>query len=125
MNYKKILISSVLMLVIDLVYLKNIGTPVFGKLIKNIQGNELKLNLLGAGFSYLFLIIAINYFVIIPEKSILSAFILGLCIYGVFDATNLAIFEKYSIKASIIDTIWGATLFSITTFLTYKLLNIN
>ena len=52
MNYKKILISSVLMLVIDLVYLKNIGTPVFGKLIKNIQGSELKLNLVGACFSY-------------------------------------------------------------------------
>tara|TARA_B100001093_G_scaffold515484_1_gene591914 strand:+ start:1694 stop:2071 length:378 start_codon:yes stop_codon:yes gene_type:complete len=124
MNYKKILISAILMLVIDLFYLKNIGTPIFGKLVKNIQGKDLKLNLLGAGFSYLFLIIAINYFIIIPEKSIVSAFVLGLCIYGVFDATNLAIFEKYSIKASIVDTIWGAILFSITTFITYKLLKI-
>ena len=124
MNYKKILISAILMLVIDLFYLKNIGTPIFGKLVKNIQGTDLKLNLLGAGFSYLFLIIAINYFIIIPEKSIVSAFVLGLCIYGVFDATNLAIFEKYSIKASIVDTIWGAILFSITTFITYKLLKI-
>ena len=35
---------------------------VFGKLVKNIQGSDLKINLLGAGFSYLFLIIAINYF---------------------------------------------------------------
>jgi len=124
MNYKKILISSILMLVIDLFYLKNIGTPIFGDLVKKIQGNDLKLNMLGAGFSYLFLIIAINYFIIIPEKSILSAFILGLCIYGVFDATNLAIFEKYSVKASVVDTIWGAILFSITTFVTYKLLKI-
>ncbi len=124
MNYKKILISAILMLLIDLFYLKNIGTPIFGKLVKNIQGKDLKLNLLGAGFSYLFLIIAINYFIIIPEKSIVSAFVLGLCIYGVFDATNLAIFEKYSIKASIVDTIWGAILFSITTFITYKLLKI-
>lgn len=112
------------MLVIDLLYLKNIGTPIFGKLVKNIQGTDLKLNLLGAGFSYLFLIIAINYFIIIPEKSIFSAFVLGLCIYGVFDATNLAIFEKYSIKASIVDTVWGAILFSITTFITYKFLKI-
>ena len=123
-EYKKIFISSILMLIIDLIYLKNIGTPVFGKLIKKIQGTDLKLNLLGAGFSYLFLIIAINYFVIIPEKNLMSAFILGLCIYGVFDATNLAIFVKYSIEASVIDTIWGGTLFTITTFITYKLLKI-
>jgi uncharacterized membrane protein len=105
-----------------MIYLKNLGTPIFSKLIKNIQGTNLKLNIYGAIASYLFLIIAINYFIIIPNKSILSAFILGLCIYGVFDATNLAIFEKYSIKASIVDTIWGGTLFTITTFLTYKLI---
>ena len=58
-DFKKIIISSVILLAVDLIYLKNIGTPVFGKLVKNIQGSELKLNILGAFISYLFLILAI------------------------------------------------------------------
>jgi len=121
MNIKKIVISSVVLLMIDLIYLKNIGTPVFSKVVNNIQGSELKLNFLGAFISYLFLIIAINYFILIPKKSILDAFILGLCIYAVFDGTNLAIFKDYSIKAAIIDSLWGGILFAITTYITLRL----
>ena len=121
MNIKKIVISSVVLLMIDLLYLKNIGTPVFSKVVNNIQGSELKLNFLGAFISYLFLIIAINYFILIPKKSILDAFILGLCIYAVFDGTNLAIFKDYSIKAAIIDSLWGGILFAITTYITFRL----
>ena len=121
MNIKKIIISSVVLLMIDLIYLKNIGTPIFGKVVNNIQGSELKLNFLGAFISYLFLIIAINYFILIPKKSILDAFILGLCIYAVFDGTNLAIFKDYSIKAAIIDSLWGGILFAITTYITLRL----
>ena len=121
-DFKKIIISSVILLAVDLIYLKNIGTPVFGKLVKNIQGSELKLNILGAFISYLFLILAINYFILIPKKKIFDAFILGLCIYAVFDGTNLAIFKNYTIHASLIDTLWGGTLFAITTFLTYKII---
>lgn len=118
---KKIVISSVVLLMIDLIYLKNIGTPVFSKVVNNIQGSELKLNFLGAFISYLFLIIAINYFILIPKKSILDAFILGLCIYAVFDGTNLAIFKDYSVKAAIIDSLWGGILFAITTYITLRL----
>ena len=121
MNIKKIVISSVVLLMIDLIYLKNIGTPVFSKVVNNIQGSELKLNFLGAFISYLFLIIAVNYFILIPKKSILDAFILGLCIYAVFDGTNLAIFKDYSVKAAIIDSIWGGILFAITTYITLRL----
>lgn len=121
MNIKKIVISSVVLLMIDLIYLKNIGTPVFSKVVNNIQGSELKLNFLGAFISYLFLIIAINYFILIPKKSIFDAFILGLCIYAVFDGTNLAIFKDYSVKAAIIDSLWGGALFAITTYITLRL----
>ena len=106
---------------IDLIYLKNIGAPIFGKVVNDIQGSELKLNFLGAFISYLFLIIAINYFILIPKKSILDAFILGLCIYAVFDGTNLAIFKDYSVKAAIIDSLWGGILFAITTYITLRL----
>jgi uncharacterized membrane protein len=121
MNIKKIVISSVVLLMIDLIYLKNIGAPIFGKVVNDIQGSELKLNFLGAFISYLFLIIAINYFILIPKKSILDAFILGLCIYAVFDGTNLAIFKDYSVKAAIIDSLWGGILFAITTYITLRL----
>jgi uncharacterized membrane protein len=90
----------------------------FDKQIKQIQGSSSKTYLVGSIHSYLFLIIAINYFIIVPNKSVEDAFILGVVIYGVFEYTNYAIFKKWSELFVITDTIWGGLLFAITTYIT-------
>ena len=55
----------------------------------------------------------------------MDAAILGLVIYGVFDAVNYAIFSKYDLLIALKDTFWGATLFYMTTYLTYKINKLN
>ena len=89
----------------------------FEKQVQNVQGSALKINFMGAALCYLFLIIGINYFIIKPRKSVEEAFLLGIVIYGVFETTNYALFNKWSIITLVMDTLWGGTLFAATTFI--------
>ena len=122
-NKKLILffVSSALLLVIDGLYLYNIGISIFKANVELIQNAPLKANVYGAILSYVCVIGAFNYFIILQNKSPLDAFILGIFLYGVFDMTNFAMFTKYSWKTAISDTLWGGTLFAFTTWVTYKL----
>lgn len=116
----KILLSSFLLIFIDSIYLQLIKRY-FTNQIQSIQLMPMKINYIAAILCYICLIIAINYFIIIPKKSILDAFILGLVIYGVYETTNMALFNKWKWTTVLIDTLWGATLFALTTYLVYHL----
>ena len=122
-NKKLILffVSSALLLVVDGLYLYNIGISIFKANVELIQNTPLKANVYGAILSYVCVIGALNYFIILQNKSPLDAFILGIFLYGVFDMTNFAMFTKYSWKTAFSDTLWGGTLFAFTTWVTYKM----
>jgi len=115
------IVSSVLLVLVDAVYLYFIGKPVFEKVVFAIQKTPLVAKMPPAVFTYVLMAVILNYFIISVNKSPFDAFILGFCTYGIFDFTNLAIFKNYNFKTAIIDTLWGAVLFFIVTFLTYKL----
>ena len=111
-----LLSSAVLLVVIDSIYL-NLIQGYFGWQIRTIQKSPLRIRLLGAVLCYIFLIVGINYFIIQQKKTIYDAFLLGLVIYGVFETTNYALFDKWNIMTVFIDTLWGGVLFAITTYI--------
>ena len=115
------IVSSVLMIIIDTVYLYFIGKSVFDKTVAAIQNSSLVVNIPPAIFTYILMAILLNYFIISVNKSAFDAFILGFCAYGIFDFTNMAIFKKYNLKTAITDTLWGAILFFSVTTITYYL----
>lgn len=119
-NYKEVLISSIVMLILDFFYLSNSG-PSFNKIVKKIQGEEIKFKLNGAIVCYIALVSSLNYFVINKKKNIQDAFILGVCIYTVYESTNHAIFDEWNGLPIYVDSLWGGILFSLTTYLTYKI----
>ena len=114
------LISAILFVVIDFVYL-NLIKNYFTNQVKIVQGSSLKVNLLGVVLCYIFLIFGINYFIIGPKKSAYDAFLLGILIYGVYETTNYALFSNWSILTVIMDTLWGGVLFALVTFIINKL----
>ena len=122
-NKKLILffVSSAVLLVVDGLYLYNIGMSTFKSNVELIQKAPLKANIYGAILSYVCVIGAFNYFIILQNKSPLDAFILGIFLYGVFDMTNITMFTNYSWKTAITDTLWGGTLFAFSAWVTYKL----
>lgn len=113
------IISSIVFLAIDFIYLTLTKTH-FSKQVRLIQGVPMQLNYFGAIICYMFLIFGLNYFIIKPQRSIFDAFLFGLIIYGTFDFTNMALFKKWSLVTSIMDTLWGGTLFALSTFIIYK-----
>ena len=93
----------------------------FNILIRGIQNEDLSLKIFPTILCYLLLVSSIYYFIIFISGKLIDAFLLGIFIYGVFETTNLAIFNNWSYKIALIDTLWGGILFSITAYL-YKLL---
>lgn len=115
------LVPAITMLALDGVYLSTIGGSLFSRMIKNIQKEEMAINMYGVIGSYIFLVLVLYKYIISQRKSLLDAFILGICVYGVFDFTNLALFKNYSIIPALTDTLWGGILFYTVTFITYKI----
>jgi uncharacterized membrane protein len=111
-----LLISAITLIAVDFIYLSGIKS-FFTNQIQRVQGSPMKVNLLGAAICYVFLVAGINYFIIKPRKSVTDAFLLGIVIYGVYETTNYALFKDWSIFTVIIDTLWGGTLFAITTYI--------
>lgn len=117
---KEIVLTAVLLVLIDSVYL-TLMTPLFNKQIITIQGSKVQLNLYGAVLCYFFLIFGLYYFIIKDKRSIVDAFLLGLVIYTVYEFTSMALLKNWYWSVAIIDSLWGATLFAITTALVYKI----
>jgi uncharacterized membrane protein len=110
-----LLVSAITMVSLDFVYL-SLMKGYFTNQVQKVQGSPLKMNLLATAICYIFLILGLNYFIIKPKRSVQDAFLLGLVIYGVYETTNWALFEKWSIMSVITDTLWGGILFALTTF---------
>tara|TARA_B100001175_G_C19433226_1_gene602252 strand:+ start:510 stop:893 length:384 start_codon:yes stop_codon:yes gene_type:complete len=123
MNITNIIVSGVLLLCIDSVYLSLIK-DFFSKQITDVQRSPLKINIYGVILSYLFLIIGINYFIIQHNKSVFDAFMLGLVIYGVYEGTTYALLKDWRINTVILDTLWGGILFGLVTYFTYLLISL-
>jgi len=115
-NKTKLLVSAVVFVVLDSIYL-NLIKDYFSKQIKLIQGTPIQMNLLATLLCYIFLIFGINYFIIQPNRSVQDAFLLGIVIYGVFETTCKALFSKWSWTTVIMDTLWGGILFGLTTYI--------
>lgn len=118
-----IVLSGIVMLVVDYVYLTTLASKLFGKQVKDIQGSPLKVNMLGAGITYLIMLISIMTLSVpnvrkekLMQDSLYYGGLLGLAMYGVFDFTNLAIFKDYKMSNAIIDTLWGIVLITLVTY---------
>lgn len=121
--FKKIIISTIILLILDTLYIYT-NKNLFQDTVVAVQRVVMQIKPEGALFVYLLLIVVINYFIIQKNRSPLEAFILGFCIYGIYDGTNYAILKKWPLNVAIMDALWGGILFSSTTYITYTLLNL-
>jgi uncharacterized membrane protein len=118
---KPIIISAVVMLLLDAVYLSAFS-EFFNNIVREVQGSRIKFKISGAVLCYILLIGGLYYFILSQHKSVKEAFILGMVIYGVYETTTYAIFDKWSPWAMLLDTLWGSILFALTTAITYRFL---
>ena len=105
---------------LDAIYISPQFTS-FQQLYKKIQGSPLVIKPLGAVLCYVFLVAELYYFILMNKRSVLDAFILGVCTYGVYNTTNYALLTDYPLRLVFTDTLWGGVLFAVTTWVYYKL----
>jgi len=113
-------VTAIILVAIDAIYLKLIA-PFYNIQVKKIQGNEINFRMYSAFIVYIILITGLYYFVIGPNRTAKEGAFFGLVVYGVFDFTNHAILDNYSLPLAIMDTIWGSILCGTTTYLVKKL----
>jgi uncharacterized membrane protein len=121
-DLKELLATAFVLLSIDLAYIYS-KSEYFGRYFEKIQKSPLKFQPLKATMAYILLVIGLYYFVIREKKPITYAFLLGAFVYGVYDLTNYATLEKWTLRFVITDTLWGGTVFALSTFIIYKILN--
>ena len=119
MNYKKLLLTAGILVLLDIIFL-NYSTPIFNKMVKDMQGSDINPKKITLPLVYIVVISQLYYFIIAKNASIFDAFLLGVTTYGIFDLTNYIIFKKYDIKVAILDVIWGGTLYALTTYIVRK-----
>jgi uncharacterized membrane protein len=106
----------IILILLDAVYLyftKNM----FGEMVVRIQRVAIQLRLWSAVVVYVFVAFLLYWFILKNRRPVWEAGLLGLATYGVYDFTNHAILKNYDLKIAIMDTLWGATLFALTTWI--------
>jgi uncharacterized membrane protein len=112
--------TGVVLLFLDSIYLYSAG-GFFQSMIQSIQcGKKMEIRIIGAVITYICLIALLNVFIFNSNRGVKDAFLLGICVYGVYETTNYAIIDKWSKTSVIIDTLWGGILFSGTTYIMQK-----
>lgn len=115
---KKTIVFAVILLLIDIPWISTVMKPLY----KNVF--TININKSAALIAYLVMVITYP-FLIEPKQTLqqqlLNASILGLAIYGTYGFTLAAIYNKYPMKLALTETIWGISLFVMSTFLTNKI----
>lgn len=111
--FKRFLVTALVFLVIDIVWLAFISPKLYKENIGHLMSD--RVNFLAAGVFYLLFVVALLYFVIDPaiaagsvRQALLRGGFLGLVMYATYDLTNLATLKDWPFKITVIDLAWGA-----------------
>lgn len=109
------LTTALVFLGIDYVWLSRVAVGFYQSRLGDLLLDQP--NFAVAGLFYLFYVVGIVYFAIMPALSsgnwttaLVSGALLGLIAYGTYDMTNLATIRGWSVSVSIVDMIWGMVL---------------
>ena len=113
---------QVLLFLVEIKTLHSIFSQLLSKEVIPFQGEPLKVDYSSAFLCYLLLVFGLYHFIIVPQRSLYDAFLLGFVIYGVYETTTKALLKKWNWMTVIIDTLWGGILFTLTAYLTYNMI---
>mgnify|MGYP001330335563 CR=1 FL=1 len=124
MKYLNNIIASIILTVIDIIWIKIYMKKKYEKLVKKIQKNNMKSNIFSAIAAYILMLVGLNLFVLPKiedgnefKTSILYGFSFGIIVYGVYDFTNGVIFKDWDFKLAFIDILWGGFVYFLSSFL--------
>jgi uncharacterized membrane protein len=130
--YIKYLIISILLVFLDFIWI-SFNMVSYSNTILKIQKSPLEARLEHTIIAYIIIFFSVIY-VAIPfttqnikgkedasiERKLLKSLMyggaVGFSIYGVYNFTSLTIYKDMEVSVGILDTLWGTTLYTLTTF---------
>ena len=128
--YIKYLIISVVLVFLDFIWI-SFNMVSYSNTILKIQKTELEPRIEHTIIAYIIILFSVIY-VAIPFtvlnikkgeaienkllKSLMYGGAVGFSIYGIYNFTSLAIYKDMDTTVGIMDTLWGTTLYTLTTF---------
>jgi len=119
-----LLLTLVSLLILDYLYLGVFGASekLYIPIHRRIQKSKIKTRTYSVILSYLLSAFGIYYFVvkkyensnIVIEKIIKRGVLFGFVVNGIYNFTNHSLFEDYTLRLSIQDTVWGAIVTPLT-----------
>ena len=130
---KFVIMSFVIILLGDFIWL-TIQSSLYNRMVSSVQGKKISFKVGGAIIAYLLMflsLIFIIYPLVFNDKStnnklmlaIKYAGVFGFLVYGIYNATNYAIFDNYMITVALFDTVWGTFIYSISVYLSLLVLD--
>lgn len=118
------LLFSILYLVVDIMWITFMSNRFYQPKIESIQGSPMRFKVLPAVLAYITLLITM-FAICVPLSEryktkthpALVFALVGFCLYGVYNFTNGAIFERYDPVIMLVDTAWGTLSFAFFGFL--------
>jgi uncharacterized membrane protein len=117
LSAKQYVATFAFILLLDFVWL-SLQRTMYGDMVKRVQLRDMRVRLAPAVIAYALVYAGLVFLVLPPlmQRNISGAALWwhaglhGLVVYGVYNATNLAVFERYPWSVALIDTAWGVTL---------------
>ena len=128
-SLRNYIISLVVFLVIDMVWLLVIAKNLYSKYLGYLMAP--KVNFLAAFIFYAIFILGLLVFVLTPALSkgslgyaIFMGMFFGLVTYSTYDLTNLATVKNWPILITIIDLVWGSFVSAFTAGISYWIIKL-
>lgn len=128
--YVKYIIISVVLIFLDFMWI-SFNMTAYSNTILKIQKSALEPRIEHTLIAYIIILFSVIY-VAIPFtvqnikkgeaienkllKSLMYGGAVGFSIYGIYNFTSLAIYKDMGVSVGIMDTLWGTTLYTLTTF---------
>ena len=81
------------------------------RFFQNVQGTNLTVRWIPASLVYILIPFALYTFAIQPSmtrnEAAQKGALLGLCMYGLYDLTNYATLQRWTLEMTIVDIVWG------------------
>ncbi|OPL08880.1 MAG: hypothetical protein AVO33_08160 [delta proteobacterium ML8_F1] len=120
-------VTFAVFMAIDLIWLGVVAKNLYQEYLGYIMAKEV--NWAAAVIFYVIFIIGALYFVIVPAlgsgdvtRLVISAMLYGFVTYATYDLTNLATLADWPLKITVIDLIWGTSLSTLTSVISYFIL---
>lgn len=118
MVLKLVIVAFLTTLALDALWIY-LNFNMYKSMYSRIQGSSINFNALYATYAYIFILLSV-FLLVVPKldhndglcECALKGGVVGLCIYGVYNFTNLALFNSWSPFVAIIDTLWGGVLYT-------------